>query len=382
MGGGVMTKVPSFQFDDVEIALLTNPPLIYDESPADGETGVLVGSNISFKTEDPDADLDLTTLNVSFVDDLGNSVDMVLAGVAQTGYALATSPITNGFLVTINPDDDFAAYTIHTVTAGISDLQPVSTEKTWEFDTEDGPIGVALSASALANYIKLSWVVPDGMRVTNYQLVKHPDHYPLTLDDGEIIYDGTDTQFADFDVEVDVEYFYTIFVLRRPGSYLEYDTDASASATIRDLAVPAVTGAEYVPGRGEFGHKTKNPVPRGTTIEVWGDNGRSSDLIDTKPATLVVCPATGTVRSISNSARGSANVIDIELKSGLVMRLDGVLLSSRIRRNLGLVAGEVIGSTTGADIEFTIYKLPTETAGQRTVRPLYFYLVVERRENR
>lgn len=383
-----MTFVPSFQFDNVEIVLAVDPPYIHTELPAEGSADIAVGTTISFIVEDPNGDIDISTLNTSIEDDLGNSVDMVLSNVAQPGYSLFTTPVTNGHQVIITPDDDLKAFTIYTVTAQISDTQPLQATKIWSFDTEDGPVdGPTLVASPLTGAIRVSWSVVEGMRADEF-IVRRSDVTPPTwVDEGDPFYQGTDLNALDTDVEYDVTYYYSVFVIRRyesgtPNYYTPYDSRASDSAKLVTRILPTIRGVEYVPVAGELG-TVVDPFSGSRLVSGFGDGtGTRSegDLYDVPAGQAIRCPVTCTVSKVRNNAVNDLNS-SIELDTDkFIFIVDGLVLANGVEEGAELVVGELLGRSTGQDVFFQIFRKATDTQGKRVVRPSRFFVRTEDRQ--
>jgi hypothetical protein len=385
-----MTFVPSFQFDNVEITLATDPPFILNESPADLDVDVLVGTTISFRVEDPNDDIDLTTLAASIEDDLGNLTNMVVAGVAQAGYSLATTPVTNGHDVVITPDDDLAYFTIYTVSAEISDLQPVQGTSVWSFSTEDGPLdGPTLVASPISNSIKVTWSVIEGMRADEFVVRRSETSAPTAVDQGDLFYQGPDTSSLDTDVEFDITYFYSVFVIRRfesgvPNYYEPYDERASDDATLVTRILPVVRGVEYVPVAGEMG-TVVNPFLAYSVSTAYGDRlggdaFAESDSYIIPAGQALRCPSTCTVSKIRNNADNELAYTVEMISDKFTFIIDGIIVASGIIETSQLTVGQILGRSTGQNVSFQIFRNATEAHGKRVVRPSRFFVRTEDRQ--
>ncbi len=93
-----------------------------------------------------------------------------------------------------------------------------------------------LIAAGSDNKIGLAWTNPadDGWEGT--LISRDTDDYPAEPADGEIIYDGTGSDWVDYDVENNVTYFYTAFSYGSGYVFLQPSEDAAAAATPQDVA--------------------------------------------------------------------------------------------------------------------------------------------------
>lgn len=109
------------------------PPTVVNRVPAPGAVLVVESSDVSFDVLD-DSGVDTSSMNVDF-----NNTPVVVAGVAQSGFALSVSAVAGGVHVVINPDSDFPAVTTILVDLTVSDLAPISNElvSSWSFGTGD-----------------------------------------------------------------------------------------------------------------------------------------------------------------------------------------------------------------------------------------------------
>lgn len=351
---------------------VSDGPTITNLVPADSEPSAPVDTTIAFRVLDDDG-VDLTSIDAV----LNGILNMVTDGVAGPGYSLQTTPVAGGHDVVITVVSGLTLDTDYDVFVHVIDTLGAESSTTWSFHTDQGlltsPILNAIAGNAV---IRLYWVVPapELMLQERFELRRSLSSFPLAPEDGDLVYEGTDYEFVDEDVENGRRHYYTLFLLRRlPDEYLDYDERASDSAKPRQVVVGSVVLGEYVPSRGEFGDKTTNPLPKGRIASSWTQN-RNSDLITVTSGQAVQSPVRGTIRGLES------NAVELQVDSGLVLRFDGFLPLSGLS---GIVeAGEVIGRTSASTIEFSIHKLPDETAGKRTVRPLYFYLTIENRDGR
>lgn len=364
-------------------------PDVFNQVPAPGATGVAVNSNIDFDILD-DAFGD--GVDLSSIDVLVDGVPAVVGGVIQVGFTGSVSASGNGYHVTLNPDDDYGPLTLVPVQVDARDLADpanVMTTVTWSFTT--GGVLVlgtpVLSAIALDSRVGLNWTIPAGMIVSEFFLRRSTDAAPTTIAEGTQVFQGASQFYLDLNVVNGTRYYYTVFAELPDASIFPYDQLASASALPRRVSSVTPLLPEYVPARGEFG-RTVNPMPYGTTLEIWGDivgrTRRQSDLIDTPPSRSVQAPAGGVVTRVDESPLSVGaeilSLVEITTDSGLALTLNGVFALSSVVQGRRVEAGQVIGRTTGDSVEFSIIKLPTGSFGRRSVRPLYFYLAVENRE--
>lgn len=346
-------------------------------------TDVDTDTEISFQVTDPDG-----------VEHIYARLDgqlMIDDGAAAPGFDVTLTPIVNGFDVLIQPQSLLLLDTEFEITADARDGYGKFSSVTWSFTTRQGLIvSPVLTARGGDARVHLSWTLPPPteMLQTLYQLRRSHVTYPLTPEDGVLVYEGLAHAFLDTGVINDVTYYYTIFVVRRyvdgVPEYVPYAPEASASARPRQIVSAQVPTLEYVPTRGEFGTRTFNPLPQGQTVAIWGTMSdgrrRESDLIRTVAGKPVQSPARGFVRSITDA--GNFQAIEIETKSGIVLVLSGVLLLSSVIAGASLEAGQGVGRTVDGLVEFEVYKLPITDFGRRTIRPRYFYLTVEERDGR
>jgi len=369
------------------------PPAVSNRFPADGAVGVARNVVISFDVTDVSGSgVDLATLNV-----LVNGVAAITAGVFQTGFTGAITPITDGYNVTVDRIVNFPLDEEVTVTVDASDLAPIPNDMptdTWDFHTTEGIIASPrLSAVGLNELVYLSWQIDENVRVDLFELRRSTTAFPVTPTEGDLVFSGTSQIFNDTDVVNGVTYFYTVFVIRKyvlgVPEYIPYETQASAQATPRLVVSEHPLEPEYVPARGEMGFVT-NPVPGGVTISAWGTiyGGvvRQEDVIAVRDGMPIFSPVTGVVIGIEDSdmaAPGSRlSTIMIEGSSGIEYHIDGVLIATDIVVGSRVGARQRIGSTIAGNIDFRITKLPTGGFGRRSIRPAYFYATIESREGR
>jgi len=74
------------------------------------------------------------------------------------------------------------------------------------------PVNVySFNASDESGSIRLSWLRPLENRIVGFTIVKSKNAYPADENDGQIVYQGSDSSYVDTNVERGQEYFYTIF---------------------------------------------------------------------------------------------------------------------------------------------------------------------------
>ena len=363
-------------------------PVISDRNPGPGATDVAFDINISYKLTDSSG-IDLTTHQVTV-----QGHDAVVDGVEQPGYDVTYVAIANGYEVIIDPDDDFLLFDSVQVVVDVDDIYSNSmATSTWTFYTPEGIFeSPVLNAAAFEDVVRLSWSLPPPgeMRQELYQLRRSLTAFPTTPGEGELIYEGLDKTFDDDDVEVGVTYYYTVFVIQKYESgvplYVPYEEPASDGAKPRIIPEPVIPQIEYVPARGDFGVKTFNPVAHGKMTAVWGQrqgtSRRTSDLITVLGGRPVRAPASGTIRlleSVSGSSDTRLKTIEVETPTGIVLKISGFLPTPSLVVGQGLEAGQAMGRTVPADVEFEIYKLPVGSFGRRVVNTRNFYLTLEKR---
>ena len=108
-------------------------PTISNQSPADSSTGVDVGANVSFRTDDEDLGVDSDTLDVTIEGD-----EAITDGSCQSGYSCSiTAYGDNGYNVSINPSANFDYSREINVEVNIADLDGDNTaSSSWSFTTE------------------------------------------------------------------------------------------------------------------------------------------------------------------------------------------------------------------------------------------------------
>lgn len=354
-------------------------PVFSNKSPT--TTNVDRNTNIGFRVADVLNDVDDTTINATV-----NGQIAITGGGPGPDYSVTLSPIVQGYDVVIDPDSDLKFDETYTVYAEAEDTRGNPSSTTWQFTTVQGLIvSPILQASAGNERVSLTWSLPppELMRQERFDLRRSLTAFPETPADGDLIYRGLNRYHIDLDVDNGITYHYTVFVLRKPGEYVPYDARASDTGRPRLVKSAVIRGIEYVPVRGDFGAKTVNPMPYGTTTDIWGslvgETRRQSDLVSVPLNRVVRAPVQGTVRDVVDYV-GVSKTIEIEVASGIVVYLSGILVT--VARGESVEAGQVVGRTVGGRVELGVYKLSTMTVGRRTVRPRYFYLTTENRDGR
>lgn len=240
-------------------------------------------------------------------------------------------------------------------------------------------------------HVPLSWVstMAGHPSLIAFELRRSTVSFPLTPSDGDLVYTGTETSFDDTDVVNHTRYYYTVFTRYEDSEdqpqYVTYSELSSDDAVPRLITVSQEKAEEYVPKRGEFGAVVSLPMPA-TSASVWGDilgRGREErDLVSAPLATPVFAPVSGVVNVVA-AGENNLNIVYIDSDVGgfrFVLGQFKPLATTVARKRVH--AGEYLGNLGGQPLEFSIVKLPTGRYGQRTVRPAYFYLMLEARDGR
>lgn len=74
-------------------------------------------------------------------------------------------------------------------------------------------------AQARENDIELTWRLPSNPRLDSVRIVRSKDFYASSPSEGEIVYEGSEGQFIDSDVEKGVRYYYTLFTKDISGNF-------------------------------------------------------------------------------------------------------------------------------------------------------------------
>jgi hypothetical protein len=381
------TFVWSFTTEFVDLSA----PIISNRDPAPDDTNVPVDTTLAFRLTD------VSGLDESSVNMVVDGTQALINGVEGTGYALVKAPVVDGFDYVVTPDEVLLLDEEYELIVTASDTEGNDGSWVWTFTTVQGVIeSPRLYARAIEETVSCIWTLPapDVMRQTLFELRRSLSTFPLTPDEGELVYSGLDRQFVDTDVVYGQTYFYTIFVVRKYVDglpvYVAYEEQASDSARPRQITVATSRQVEYVPARGDFGIRTVNPLPNGQVIATWGqktaEGARQSDLIRTVAGRPVQSPVRGTVGAVADSVIESSDTrlkrVEISTQSGITLSLDGIVPWPDISPGSGVEAGQTLGRTSSGNVEFRIWKQPAGAFGRRAVRPRYFYLTTESRDGR
>jgi YD repeat-containing protein len=94
---------------------------------------------------------------------------------------------------------------------------------------------VGLTARAGDGRITLRWMRPSDTRTKTIRIVRREDSFPLSPDDGEVVYEGTDAAWADCGLVNGTLYFYSAFALDNDGR-ASWEATASATPSVDLLA--------------------------------------------------------------------------------------------------------------------------------------------------
>lgn len=116
-----------------EFSVDTDPPVIDNRFPSPLSIDVALATNITFELTDEGSGVALPTLNVTI-----DSFPAIVGGVFQAGYTGSFTPITDGYLVTIDPGLNFLYGDSITVSVDVADLNPfpnIMPTSIWSFTT-------------------------------------------------------------------------------------------------------------------------------------------------------------------------------------------------------------------------------------------------------
>ncbi len=111
----------------------------------------------------------------------------------------------------------------------------------------------------------LNWTDPiwnESFQVS--ELIRNEDHFPADINDGELVYSGGDESFIDRDVELNHDYYYTVFARHLDGSYSIPTDESQAMVTILPLA--GIDDDEIIPSKITLYQNVPNPFNATTTI--------------------------------------------------------------------------------------------------------------------
>lgn len=363
-------------------------PIISVPFPVDGAVDVDSDTVISFQVTESTTGASGVDLNSVVVKVDG--VTIYSSGAAVTGWSATVTPLAEDgdYAFELTKAGGLSDDRTYEVFVAASDLAPIPNEAdelTWSFTTE--PIFVVspiLYAIGVDGAVRTSWYSDPENPVIRFELRRSIVSTPLTPDQGELIYSGTLRRFIDENVMDGIVYKYTIFLVYKifegEDFYVPYEPVASQSAAPRKITVARINVVEYRPSKDEFG-RVSTVVDVGSS-SVWGDiqsGRRDSDVIKVRPGKPVRCPCDGVVSSVSGAEQSRVVVIDSD-QGGFRYTVTGVNNSKLISVGRKMKAGDVMGQVANAGVvEFSIVKLAVGGYGQRTVRPTFFYLTVEKR---
>lgn len=355
------------------------PPTIVNKLPTPNSFSVPVSSHVSFDALDINGSgINPATINV-FINGEDFASAAVVNGVFQTGYTGSITIIVDGVHVDVVGTQPLLYFELYTVVVSVADNGANVANASWQFNTDEGVIETPrlFAVSGLDTVISLYWTTNPALRVTRFELRRSTNGYPLTIVDGDLVYQGLSRSYNDLNVDNGTKYFYTLFTVRKIPQYVPYDPLASADATPAAVIVTREVEPEYIPLPGDFGPRTAQPVPHGQLVSVWGQGGSRSDLMSCLPGREILSPVRGRVTELGRTARGIFVVMSTD--AGMAMRLEPVSVIEELVSGQVIEPGQLIGRSTGVDVSFSVTKLPSAGFGRRTVRPSYFYLTVERR---
>lgn len=112
-------------------------PVISGPLPSDGSVRANSGTDIGFTVIDVGSGVDSFTLDVTL-----NGSNIVTSGAAESGYSIVYTPITDGYLVTIDKTTSLDEFARHDVAISVSDLENNPQTFSYKFSTDDtlGPV--------------------------------------------------------------------------------------------------------------------------------------------------------------------------------------------------------------------------------------------------
>lgn len=193
-----------------------------------------------------------TALDMDIVDDRSRDVEVneflvrVYFPESEYDFTYNTWQDSNGYLWVVVPPDSLRVEITPVVAGYEEDFLVLEPDKFWaavdkaqeenksvymfhEFQVMPNDIdkpGRFKAAAVDSSSVKLTWKMPDD--VGSVVLVKGLDHFPTSVKDGEVIYEGTEEQFIDSNLlaGIEVRYYYTIF------SIVGDDTSQGATADV------------------------------------------------------------------------------------------------------------------------------------------------------
>jgi hypothetical protein len=90
--------------------------------------------------------------------------------------------------------------------------------------------------------ILLKWTNPENSNIVSVKIIRSDKFYPINMNDGETIYEGSENTVIDHDVVQGVKYYYALFTKNTTG---QYSTGVLASAIIKrvgdNVYTPVIT---------------------------------------------------------------------------------------------------------------------------------------------
>jgi hypothetical protein len=250
--------------------------------------------------------------------------------------------------------------------------QPLSSVSVQRALFSESPV---LTASGLVDgSVALTWALNPQVAAQGFELRRSQAQAPVSVDQGQPVYQGLDRSFLDTGVSVGVTYYYTVFVALSlaPLFYVPYEPQASDSVVpARVRTLPPVI-REYVPYSGEFGAVTQ-PWPYGRLTESWRQGVRDSDSWTLPRGRSVSSPVSGSVVSTSP--------LTVDTDSGIRVTMSGqIRVSAALSAGQRVLSGAPVATSLGGSVELKLVKLAVSGFGERSIRPSYLYLAVDRRK--
>lgn len=345
-------------------------PLLVNPEPAPASVDVDLGESIAFDLIDTGgAGVDLLSVTVTV-----DGVVVYENGVADAGWSMVVSALmpAGNWHFELTPAAGLPYNDTVDVDVDASDLAPVPNVMatySWSFET----MGV-METPRLAAYDRLVdivcvWQVNPLMVIDHYELRRSTASFPTSPDLGTLVYSGSAKSFIDVNVIADTRYYYTIFAVLPSSEYVPYDQQASDDAALSLVRVSAPVVREYVPYSGEFG-VVSQPWPFGKLVSVWGTNGPDYDTWNLPRGRKIMATVSGVVVSTLPLA--------VDTDSGVRVTMSGQLTPSVVI-GARVVSGRPIADSRGGEVTLKLVKLAVAQFGDRTIRPSYLYLAVDRR---
>ncbi len=114
----------------------TNAPEITGQDPADGAADIAKDTNITFSINDDNAGINPATIHVTI-----SSEEVIVNSTFQTGYSITMTPNdSNGYEVSINPDENFDYNEVVIVNIEAADNNNNLVSSSWSFTITNIPI--------------------------------------------------------------------------------------------------------------------------------------------------------------------------------------------------------------------------------------------------